>query len=46
MNKHRTGADTEKLPRWSRPVRIGIRLIAIAVIAIFVALTVAQLLDF
>jgi hypothetical protein len=36
--------DTEKVPWWSLPVRIAIRLIAIAVIAVFVTLTVVQLL--
>jgi hypothetical protein len=36
--------DTEKLPWWSRPLQITIRVIAIAVVAVFVTLTVVQLL--
>jgi hypothetical protein len=52
MSKHQiepdlepeTEPETEELPWWSRPVRIAIRVIAIAVLAVFVTLTVIQLL--
>lgn len=45
MNNPPTGPDSEKLPRWSKPVRLAIRLFAIAVIALFIALTVIRLLN-
>lgn len=39
MNRH-----TETLPWWSKPLRVAIRVIAVAVFATFVVLTVLQLL--
>lgn len=45
MTKHLSEPDTEKLPWWSRPARIAIRVIAIAVVGLFVALTVIRLLS-
>lgn len=39
MNKH-----TETLPWWSKPLRIAIRVVAVAVFAVFLVLTVLQLL--
>ncbi|HEY9336942.1 hypothetical protein AB0L64_09560 [Kribbella sp. NPDC051936] len=44
MSIRRPGPDTEKLPWWSRPLQIAIRVIAIIVVAVFVTLTVIQLL--
>lgn len=41
----RSGEDTERVPWWSRPVTIAIRLIAIAVFAVFIVLTVVRLLN-
>jgi hypothetical protein len=40
---HRSEQESERPPWWSRPVTITIRVIAIVVIGIFVALTVLQL---
>lgn len=40
-----TAHDAEKLPWWSRPARIAIRLIAIAVAGTFVVLTVVRLFN-
>lgn len=46
MTEHKSGPDIEKAPWWSRPARIAIRVIALAVVAVFVTLTVVRLLSF
>jgi hypothetical protein len=46
MTEHKSGTDAEKAPWWSRPTRIAIRVIAIAVVTAFVTLTVVRLLSF
>ncbi|MFI5696449.1 hypothetical protein ACIA58_31625 [Kribbella sp. NPDC051586] len=46
MTERKSDTDTENAPWWSRPARIAIRVIAIAVVAAFVTLTVVRLLTF
>lgn len=41
----RSGENTEQVPWWSRPVTIAIRVVAIAVFAVFIILTVVRLLN-
>lgn len=51
MREHHSGhrseprPDNDRLPWWSRPVTIAIRVLSVVVIAIFVALTVIRLLN-
>lgn len=44
MIEQKSGTDTKKTTWWSRPVRIATQVVAIAVVAVFVALTVVRLL--